>query len=111
MSSLAKFGVRVRSVGQKIMGGIRNIGQKISGVALRLVPGLTAFNPALGAAAAAVGGISRGVSRVAGTAEGVRVGRHSVASAAKNIQTEAVAVKQAYGMGRAALSSALERRR
>jgi hypothetical protein len=111
MSSLTKFGSRVRTIGQKITGGIRNIGQKISSVALRLVPGLTAFNPALEAAAAAVGGIAGGVSRIAGAAEGVIEGRHSISSAAKNIQTEAAAIKQAYGMGRAAVSSALERRR
>jgi type IV secretory pathway TrbL component len=111
MSSLTKFGSRVRALGQKITGGIRNIGQKISGVALRLAPALTAFNPALGAAAAAVGGIAGGVSRIAGAAEGVLDGRNSMASAARNIQAEAAAVKQAYGMGRAAVSSALERRR
>ena len=112
MSSLTKFGSRVRTLGQKITGGIRNIGQKISGVALRLAPALTAFNPALGAAAAAVGGIAGGVSRIAGAAEGVLLdGVHSVASAARNIQAEAAAVRQAYGMGRAAVSSALERRR
>jgi hypothetical protein len=111
MSSLTKFGVRVRSIGQKITGDIRNIGQKISGVALCLVPGLTAFNLALGAVVAAVGGIAGGVSRIAGAAEGVLDGRNSVASATRNIQAEAAAVKQAYGAGRAAVSSALERRR
>ena len=83
MSSLTKYGSRIRAIGQKITGGIRNIGQKISGVALRLVPGLTAFNPALGAAAAAVGGIGGGVSRIVGDAKGVIDGRYSVASAAK----------------------------
>jgi hypothetical protein len=58
MSSVSKFGIRLRSLGQKITGGVRNIGQKISSVALRLTPGLAAINPALGAAAAAVGGIA-----------------------------------------------------
>ena len=112
MSTLTKFGSRVRTIGQKITGGIRNIGSKISSVALRLVPGLTAFNLALGVAAAAVGGIAGGVSRIAGAAEGVTEGRHSNSSAAKNIQTEAAAVnKQAYGARRAAVFSALERRR
>jgi hypothetical protein len=103
MSSLTKFGSRVRTIGQKITGGIRNIGQKISGVALHLVPGLTALNPA-------VGGIAEGVSRIAGAAKGALDGRHSVASAAKNIQTETATVRQAYGAGRAAVSTALERR-
>jgi hypothetical protein len=111
MSSLTKFGSRARSIGQKTTGGICNIGQKLSGVALRLTPALTTFNPALGAAAAAVGGIAGGVSRIAGAAEYVLDGRNSVASAARNIQADAAAVKQAYGMGRAAVSSALERRR
>ncbi len=111
MSSLTKLDSRVRTIEQKITGGIRNIGQKVSGVALRLTPALTAFNPALGAATAAVGGIAGGVSRIAGVAEGVLDGRHSMASAARNIQAKAAAVKQAYGAGKAVVSSALERRR
>ena len=101
----------MRSIGQKITGGIRNIGQKIYGVALRFVPDLTAFNPTLGTSAVAVGGIAGGVSRIARVAEGVQEGRHSMAAAARNIQAEAAAEKQAYGARRAAVSSALERRR
>ncbi len=110
MSSLTKFGSRVRALGQKITGGIRNIGQKNSGVALRLAQTLTTFNPAIGAATAAVGGIAGGISQIAGAAEGVLDGRNSVASAARNMQAKAAAVKQAFGMGRADVSSAIERR-
>ncbi len=76
-----------------------------------MAPGFTAFNPALGAAAAVVGGISGGVSRIAGAAEAVLDDMQSVASAARNLQAEAAAVKQAYGAGRAVVYAALERRR
>ncbi len=93
MSSRTKFRSRVRAIGQKIMGGIRNIGQQISGVALRLVPGLAAFDLAFGVVSAAVGGIVGGVSRIVGAPKGVLDGRHSVVSAARNIKAEAAAVK------------------
>ncbi len=110
-STMTKFGQRIRSIGQKITGGVRNIGQKISNVALRLTPALTAINPMLGAAAASVAGISGGVSRIAGSAQDAIEGRVNLRDAVGNIKQQAMAVKQAYGEGKTAVSSALERRR
>ena len=111
MSSVTKFGVRLRTLGQKITGGVRNIGQKISSVTLRLTPGLTAINPALGAAAAAVGGIAGGVSKIAGIAEHTLEGKLGVRDAVGSVQQQVAAVKSAYNQGRSAVSSALERQR
>ena len=56
-SPMTKFGQRIRSIGRKVTRGVRNIGQKISTVALRLTPALAAINPMLGAATASVAGI------------------------------------------------------
>ena len=111
MSSLTKFGSRIRTIGLKITGGVRNIGQKILSIAMRLTPGLTAINPALGAAAASIAGILGGVSRIAGAVEDAIDGRMNFKDAVGNIKQQAMAVKQAYGEGKSAVSSALERRR
>ncbi len=97
MSSLTKFGSRVSSIGQKITRGVRNIGQKIYGIAMRLTPGLTAINPMLGAATASIAGISGGVSRIARAAEDATRGRMNFKDAIRNIKQQVTAVKQAYG--------------
>jgi len=60
MSSLTKFGSRLRAIGQKIIGGVRNMGQKISGIAMRLTPGLATITPTLGAATTSIAGLSGG---------------------------------------------------
>jgi hypothetical protein len=111
MSSLTKFGSRVRSIGQKITGSVRNVGQKIYGIAMRLTPGLAAINPMLGAATVSIAGISGGVSRIAGAAQNAIEGRMNFKDAIGNIKPQAMAVKHTYGEGKSAVSSALERRR
>ncbi len=93
MSSLTKIGSRVRSTGQKITGGVRNNGQKISSIAMRLTPGLTAINPALGAAAASIAGILGGVSRIEGAAQDAIEGRTIFKDVVGNIKQQAMAVK------------------
>ena len=78
---------------------------------MRLAPGLTDINPALGASAVSIAGISWGVLRIAGAAEDAIEGRVNLRDAVGNIKKQAMAVKQAYGEGKSAVSSALERRR
>ncbi len=78
---------------------------------MRLTPGLAAINPALGAAAAAVGGIAGCVSRIAGVVQDAIEGRMNFKDAVGNIKQQTMAVTQAYGEGKSAVSSALERRR
>jgi hypothetical protein len=111
MSSVTRFGVRLRTPGSKVAGGVRNIGQKISSVALRLTPGLTAINPALGAAAAAVGGIAGVISRIAGIAEHTLEGKLGLRDAVGSVQQYVAAVKSAYNQERSSVSLALEQRR
>ncbi len=96
MSSLTKFGSRIRTIGQKITGGVRNIGQKISGTAMRLTPGLTAIKLPLGAAVALIADISRDVSRIAGAGQGDIKGRMNFKNDVGSIKQQAMAVKQAY---------------
>ena len=107
-----KLGTRVRQIGQKIVHGVRTIGSKVSSVALRAAPALAAIDPRLGAAAAAVGGVAGGVAGLAGVADNVLSGKESVsADTVNSIKSEAAAVRTAYGQGRAAVGSMLERRR
>jgi DNA-directed RNA polymerase alpha subunit len=76
---------------------------------MRLAPGLTAINPALGAAVASIARISRGFSRIAGVAEDDIEGRMNFKDVVGDIKQQAMAVKQAYEEGKSAVSSALER--
>jgi len=108
---MTKFGRRLKSIGQKVSHVVRSIGQKVSSVAMRAAPALTMINPELGAAAVAVGGIAGGVSRAAGAAEDALTGRATVSDAIQSVKNQVSAVKTAYGQGKAAVSSALERRR
>ena len=78
---------------------------------MRLATGLTVINQALGVSAASIAGISRGVSRIAGATEGAIEGRMNFKDVVGNIKKQAMAVKQNYGEGKSAVSSALERRR
>ena len=96
MTSVTKFGVHLRSLGQKITGGVRNIGQKISSVALRLTTGLTAINPALEVAAAAFRGLAGGVSTFAGIVEHTVEGKLGVRDAVGSVQQQVADVKSTY---------------
>ena len=69
MSSLITFGVSDRAIDQRKAGNSRNIGQKIYFVALRIVPDLIVFIPALSGGAATIGGYSRGASRITGVSK------------------------------------------
>ena len=109
--SMTKFGRRLKSIGQKVSHAVRSIGQKVSSVAMRAAPALSMINPELGAAAAAVSGIAGGVSRAPGAAEDVLAGRATVSDGVQSVRNQVAAVKTAYGQGRSAVSSALERRR
>ena len=60
----------LRRLGGKVAGVVRSVGSKVSDVLLRATPAVAAFAPELSAGIAAAGGIARGVSTVAGLAEG-----------------------------------------
>ena len=70
MVLLRQLGATLRRVGLKVAGGVQSVGRKVSDVLMRAAPVVSGFAPELAGGLAAVGGIARGVSSVAGLAEG-----------------------------------------
>ena len=66
MVLLRQFGATLRRVGLKVAGGVQSVGRKVSDVLMRAAPVVSGFTPELAGGLAAVGGIARGVSSVAG---------------------------------------------
>ena len=108
-------------LGGKVAGAVRSVRSKVSDVLLRAAPAVTAFAPELSAGIAAAGGIARGVSTVAGLAEGalgggvsvqsVQDGVRTIADTSRDIQRKAAAVREAYHGTKARVTSEIERLR
>jgi hypothetical protein len=64
---------------------------------MRLAPGLTAINQALGVPAASIAGISGGVSRIAGAAEDAIEGRMNFKDVVGNIKKQGMTVHKLTG--------------
>ncbi len=108
---------KLRYLGEKIASGASYIGHKAGNFLMGASPVLAAINPELGAAAAGVGGVMKGVGKlgdigkVALGGSGIRAQDvQNVRSTLGNMRSDAQAVKSAYNSVRGP-GNPLERRR
>ena len=66
---------QVRQFGNKVLGGVQSVGQKVGNFATKAAPALASLNPELGVAAEAAGKIAQGIAQTAGAIKTGQVGQ------------------------------------
>ena len=116
MPFLSKFGVALRSLGEKASTTVSNLGHKVGNALLSAAPVVSAFAPGVGAGVASAGLVAKGVGQVGDWGRAALSGGGGGDMAALKgiggqIRNDARAVQQAYSAGRSGVRSALERGR
>lgn len=111
---LNKLGKGLRFIGEKMAAGASWIGHKVGGGLLSLSPALSMVSPNLGAGAASVGAVLRGVGALgdmgAAALRGGGINTQAIRQTVGGIASNAAGVKAAYSAVRGA-GNPLERSR